>query len=706
MSLLTLEAKLERSDATTPWGFRMQGGKDFSSPLTIQRVNPGSLAAKCGLQTGDIILRIGAADTSTLRHKEAQNSILQAGNHLDLLLQRIRDKRVVTQNGGGAPQRGEGSYETFSPPSVSAATLQNAGSYNSAQSFNAAPKPFNSQQPTPAPFKPTTYHDGLSQQTHNLSLSPGGSSDASSSSSIISAIPASSSFSAPPPPTPKQGGGEAPAHLRSAAEKYSEIEESGRPSQHQSRSFKYLQDLMDSGKEPPKALKTSNPPALHARSVSPVEDSSEVAAAGGPMQVLGQSKPGMVKAIMSQRYNTPIGLYSENEVKTQFQGQSKFLLSEDGIATEGGDDGGPNLPPPPPPPSHTPVMEAPLPSPPPPPPPPPPQPALVSDGVNENGGGPVKYFPSETFKMIQEEEKGVGISAEEKTAHSRSFLKLQKQLDSTGAPPASQLASKKPAGGFEPKPAPAAPVAKSWAPSTSGPARSPAASVAKAWAPSAPAPATVGTGPFGSGAALKPTGVGAKRGRVGEAVTNPGTGGTGRIPVCSGCGCPIRGPFVTAMGNCWCPDHFVCANPQCGVKLIDIGFVEEGGNLYCERDYERYLAPHCKKCNTTILGECVNALQATWHPDCFLCTQCKLPIGGNQFHIEEGKPYCEKDWASMFQTMCAGCDFPIEPGDRWVEAMGKNFHAECFNCATCQVSLEGQPFVAKAGKAYCKKHAR
>ncbi|XP_076444049.1 PDZ and LIM domain protein 7-like isoform X8 [Babylonia areolata] len=612
MSLLTLEAKLERSDATTPWGFRMQGGKDFSSPLTIQRVNPGSLAAKCGLQTGDIILRIGAADTSTLRHKEAQNSILQAGNHLDLLLQRIRDKRVVTQNGGGAPQRGEGSYETFSPPSVSAATLQNAGSYNSAQSslstksFNAAPKPFNSQQPTPAPFKPTTYHDGLSQQTHNLSLSPGGSSDASSSSSIISAIPASSSFSAPPPPTPKQGGGEAPAHLRSAAEKYSEIEESGRPSQHQSRSFKYLQDLMDSGKEPPKALKTSNPPALHARSVSPVEDSSEVAAAGGPMQVLGQSKPGMVKAIMSQRYNTPIGLYSENEVKTQFQGQSKFLLSEDG----------------------------------------------------------------------------------------------------TGAPPASQLASKKPAGGFEPKPAPAAPVAKSWAPSTSGPARSPAASVAKAWAPSAPAPATVGTGPFGSGAALKPTGVGAKRGRVGEAVTNPGTGGTGRIPVCSGCGCPIRGPFVTAMGNCWCPDHFVCANPQCGVKLIDIGFVEEGGNLYCERDYERYLAPHCKKCNTTILGECVNALQATWHPDCFLCTQCKLPIGGNQFHIEEGKPYCEKDWASMFQTMCAGCDFPIEPGDRWVEAMGKNFHAECFNCATCQVSLEGQPFVAKAGKAYCKKHAR
>ena len=38
MSLLTLEAKLERQEPTTPWGFRMQGGKDFSSPITIARV--------------------------------------------------------------------------------------------------------------------------------------------------------------------------------------------------------------------------------------------------------------------------------------------------------------------------------------------------------------------------------------------------------------------------------------------------------------------------------------------------------------------------------------------------------------------------------------------------------------------------------------------------------------------------------------------
>lgn len=44
-------------------------------------------------------------------------------------------------------------------------------------------------------------------------------------------------------------------------------------------------------------------------------------------------------------------------------------------------------------------------------------------------------------------------------------------------------------------------------------------------------------------------------------------------------------------------------------------------------------------------------------------------------------PTFPADWAAMFQTMCAGCEFPIEPGDRWVEALGKNFHSECFNCS-------------------------
>ena len=35
-----------------------------------------------------------------------------------------------------------------------------------------------------------------------------------------------------------------------------------------------------------------------------------------------------------------------------------------------------------------------------------------------------------------------------------------------------------------------------------------------------------------------------------------------------------------------------------------MGFVEEGGELYCQRDYEQYLAPPCGKCGQKIVGVC------------------------------------------------------------------------------------------------------
>lgn len=38
------------------------------------------------------------------------------------------------------------------------------------------------------------------------------------------------------------------------------------------------------------------------------------------------------------------------------------------------------------------------------------------------------------------------------------------------------------------------------------------------------------------------------------------------------------------------------------------------------------------------------------------------------------------DWQRLFQTKCTGCTFPVEPGDRWIEALDANWHSECFVC--------------------------
>ncbi|CAL1528979.1 unnamed protein product [Lymnaea stagnalis] len=627
MSVLTLEAKLERTDSATPWGFRMQGGKDFSSPLTIQKVNPGSLAAKCGLQVGDIILKIGSSSTEHLRHKDAQSSILDCGNHLDLLLQRIRESSQ--SNGwGGTP-----GYDKFNGPQINNTWTPQPQSYSvppppppSSQNFNTAPRPFGSQA---APAR-SNYEVNLSQQTSNLSLS--------------------SEPNEPPP-------------FQSAAEKYTEREDPPDPAQNQSKSFKYLANLMDEGRE----LNTALKPRVAATTTT--TNKPEPPRGPSPTPIGPSSKPGYIKAIVSQKYNNPIGLYSNENASTQFEGQSKFLIEKE---EESGNLKIDDLPPPPPP--------------------------VNQSDYDEMGRK--KYVPSETFRLVQEEVGLLPKEDEPKVAHSRTFKKLEQQLNSGGVP-SSYVPPYKPVPAPSYQPTPVA--APSYQPP---PPPLPVSAAPKPWAP--PTPVTNATPrPFGSTAAPKPTGQGATRGKKGDAAMNPATlPSAGRIPLCSGCNMPIRGPFVTALGKCWCPDHFTCANPQCGIKLLDIGFVEEGGFLYCERDYAVHFAPHCDKCGRAVIGECVNAVQKSYHPECFLCAQCKQPIGGTKFHIEDGKFYCEADWASMFQTMCSGCNFPIEPGDRWVEALGKNFHSECFNCATCQVNLEGQQFGAKGGKAYCKKHAR
>ncbi|XP_021200811.3 PDZ and LIM domain protein Zasp isoform X2 [Helicoverpa armigera] len=181
----------------------------------------------------------------------------------------------------------------------------------------------------------------------------------------------------------------------------------------------------------------------------------------------------------------------------------------------------------------------------------------------------------------------------------------------------------------------------------------------------------------------------------------------GLYPVCHKCDKAItRGPFITALGRIWCPEHFICVNATCRRPLQDIGFVEENGQLYCEFCFEQYIAPACDKCHAKIKGDCLNAIGKHYHPECFNCVYCGKLFGNNPFFLEDGLPYCEADWNDLFTTKCFACGFPVEAGDRWVEALNNNYHSQCFNCTVCKKNLEGQSFFAKGGRPFCKTHAR
>ncbi|NXW14992.1 LDB3 protein, partial [Circaetus pectoralis] len=216
----------------------------------------------------------------------------------------------------------------------------------------------------------------------------------------------------------------------------------------------------------------------------------------------------------------------------------------------------------------------------------------------------------------------------------------------------------------------------------------------------APVPSPASTSAYPSPVSTSSQAPAIARGTVQRAERFPASS---RTPLCGHCNSIIRGPFLVAMGRSWHPEEFNCA--YCKTSLADMCFVEEQNSVYCERCYEQFFAPTCARCHTKIMGEVMHALRQTWHTSCFVCAACKKPFGNSLFHMEDGEPYCEKDYIALFSTKCHGCDFPVEAGDKFIEALGHTWHDTCFICAVCHVNLEGQPFYSKKDKPLCKKHA-
>ncbi|XP_062348992.1 PDZ and LIM domain protein 5 isoform X4 [Cinclus cinclus] len=89
-----------------PWGFRLQGGKDFNVPLSISRLNDGGKAAQAHVGIGDVVLTIDGISTDGMTHLEAQNKIKACTGNLNMTLQRgtaLAKKVPVPRQHGAAP---------------------------------------------------------------------------------------------------------------------------------------------------------------------------------------------------------------------------------------------------------------------------------------------------------------------------------------------------------------------------------------------------------------------------------------------------------------------------------------------------------------------------------------------------------------------------------------------------------------------------
>lgn len=150
-------------------------------------------------------------------------------------------------------------------------------------------------------------------------------------------------------------------------------------------------------------------------------------------------------------------------------------------------------------------------------------------------------------------------------------------------------------------------------------------------------------------------------------------------PVCPACKQPVIENPISALGKQWHQEHFKCIKCDLELEPGDRFFETDDHRLLCEDCHTKETQPfcskcrrpiafgeqmfqdsaknaycttcaaqvtegmilNCKACNGPIEGDCINALDAKWHPTCFACPTCGLDLTQAQFYDVGGFPYCD-----------------------------------------------------------------
>ncbi|KAM6130572.1 LIM domain-binding protein 3 isoform 1-T1 [Phoenicopterus ruber ruber] len=683
-----------------PWGFRLQGGKDFNMPLTISRITPGSKAAQSQMNQGDLVVAIDGVNADSMTHLEAQNKIKSASHNLSLTLQKskrpvpvsttapridspravIPHQKVITNTAANTEFT-----ERFNPNVLKDSALSTHKPIE-VKGLGGKATIIHAQYNTPiSMYSQDAIMDAIAGQAQ----AQGG--------EFASTLPIKDPHVDSASPVYQ-------AVLKTQNKPEDETEDWSRRSANlQSRSFRILAQMtgteymQDPDEE---ALRRSR----DKENVAAASENRPTATTHAPQYVTSSiwhppksctmdantdnAKPVASKGSVRLGAGT-----SQREAGSITTGQKVPLTSSSNQST---------------PVEHAPAStssaSAPAPH------------ASAHQPATAAQNTASLMTPPATTSVVQE---SFSSSFQRNTSQSYTPMPVS---GSYGESPAASATSKprvvttasiKPSV-YQPAPAPV----HSYTPANAEPASRPPwvtdDSFSQKFAPGkttttvtkhilprgAPVPSPASTSAYPTPVSTSSQAPAIARGTVQRAERFPASS---RTPLCGHCNSIIRGPFLVAMGRSWHPEEFNCA--YCKTSLADMCFVEEQNSVYCERCYEQFFAPTCARCHTKIMGEVMHALRQTWHTSCFVCAACKMPFGNSLFHMEDGEPYCEKDYIALFSTKCHGCDFPVEAGDKFIEALGHTWHDTCFICAVCHVNLEGQPFYSKKDKPLCKKHA-
>ncbi|XP_077061961.1 transforming growth factor beta-1-induced transcript 1 protein-like isoform X7 [Siphateles boraxobius] len=155
--------------------------------------------------------------------------------------------------------------------------------------------------------------------------------------------------------------------------------------------------------------------------------------------------------------------------------------------------------------------------------------------------------------------------------------------------------------------------------------------------------------------------------------------------------------MVTALDKNWHPECFSCV--KCSGPFGDEGFHDREGKQYCQQCFLALFASRCQGCSQAIMENYISALSALWHPQCFVCRECYSPFVNGSFFEHEGQPLCEAHYHQSRGSLCQACQQPIL--GRCVTAMGAKFHPHHLVCHFCLKPLSKGCFKEQDSKPYC-----
>ncbi|KAL0603326.1 Filamin-binding LIM protein 1 [Plecturocebus cupreus] len=109
----------------------------------------------------------------------------------------------------------------------------------------------------------------------------------------------------------------------------------------------------------------------------------------------------------------------------------------------------------------------------------------------------------------------------------------------------------------------------------------------------------------------------------------------------------------------------------------------------------------CAFCHKTVSPRelAVEAMKKQYHAQCFTCRTCRRQLAGQRFYQKDGRPLCEHCYQDTLEK-CGKCGEVVQ--EHIIRALGQAFHPSCFTCVTCSRCIGDESFaLGSQNEVYC-----